>query len=171
MNGRGSWFTLAKMTIRGFDELELKLSQIGKMSTEIAKDVVMAGAQPVADEIRRGLESLPVDELKQLKPGEKFDVTPYGELKDLADSLGIAPPDVDSQGNVNTKIGFDGYGSYPSKKYPKGLPNKLLARAIESGSSVRQKKPFVRQAVNRSKKRAIEEMKKKCDEEIKLIME
>lgn len=162
---------MAKMTIRGFDELELKLSQFGKMSTEIAKDVVMAGAQPVADEIRRGLESLPVDELKQLKAGEKFNVTPYGELKDLADSLGIAPPDIDSQGNVNTKVGFHGYGSYPSKKYPKGLPNKLLARAIESGSSVRHKQPFVRLAVNRSKKRAKEEMSKKFDEEIKLIME
>ena len=140
------------------------------MSTEIAKDVVMAGAQPVADEIRKGLESLPVDELKQLEAGDKFNVTPYGELKDLYDSLGIAPPDVDSQGNVNTKVGFDGYGSYPTKKYPKGLPNKLLARSIESGSSVRKKKPFVRQAVNRSKKKAKEEMGKKCDEKIKLIM-
>ena len=162
---------MAKMTIRGMDELELKLSQLGKMSTEIAKDVVMAGAQPVADEIRKGLESLPVDELKQLKAGEKFNVSPYGEIKDLQDSLGIAPPDVDSAGNINTKVGFDGYGSYPSKKYPKGLPNKLLARSIESGSSVRQKKPFVRHAVNRSRKKSIEEMSKKYDKEIKLIME
>lgn len=171
MNGRGSWFILAKMTIRGFDELELKLSQLGKMSTEIAKDVVMAGAQPVADEIRKGLNSLPVDELKQLKSGEKFNVSPQGELKDLADSLGIAPPDIDHAGNVNTKVGFHGYGSYPSKKYPQGLPNKLLARSIESGSSVRQKRPFVRTAVNRAKPTALKEMAKKCDEEIKLIME
>ena len=34
----------------------MKLSQLGKMSTEIAKDVVMAGAKPIADEIRKGLE-------------------------------------------------------------------------------------------------------------------
>lgn len=162
---------MAKMTIKGTDELALQLSKLGKMSTEIAKDVVMAGAQPVADEIRKALESLPVDELKQLKAGEKFNVSAYGELKDLADSLGIAPPDVDKAGNVNTKIGFDGYGSYPSEKYPKGLPNPLLARAIESGSSVRKKRPFVRTAVNRSKKKSLEEMQKKCDEEIKLIFE
>lgn len=162
---------MAKMTIKGTDELELKLSQLGKMSTKIAKDVVMAGAQPVADEIRRGLQSLPVDELKQLKSGEKFNISPYGELKDLADSLGIAPPDVDGAGNVNTKIGFGGYGSYPTKKYPKGVPNKLVARSIESGSSVRQKKPFVRTAVNRSKKKSLEEMQKKCDKEIEIIMD
>lgn len=162
---------MAKMTIKGTDELALKLSKLGKMSVEIAKDVVMAGAQPVADEIRKGLESLPVDELKQLKDGETFNVSPYGEIKDLLDSLGITKPDVDGAGNVNTKIGFDGYGSYPSKKYPKGLPNPLLARAIESGSSVRKKMPFVRSAVKRSKKKALEEMQKKCDEEIKIIFE
>jgi len=162
---------MAKMTIRGTDELELQLSKLGKMTTEIAKDVVMAGAQPVADEIRKGLESLPVDELKQLRADEKFNVSPYGELKDLADSLGIAPPDIDHAGNVNTKVGFHGYGSYPTKKYPKGLPNKLLARAIESGSSVRKKNPFIRKAVNRSKKKSLEEMQKKFDEEIELIIE
>lgn len=162
---------MAKMTIRGTDELELQLSKLGTMSTKIAKDVVMAGAQPVADEIRKGLNSLPVDGLRQLKDGEKFNVSPQGELKDLADSLGIAPPDVDTSGNVNNKIGFGGYGSYPTKKYPKGLPNKLIARSIESGSSVRQKKPFVRQAVNRSKNKSLQEMQKKCDEEIKIIME
>lgn len=159
------------MTIKGADELALQLSKLGKMSTEIAKDVVMAGAQPVADEIRKRLESLPVDDLKQLKSGEKFDVSPYGEIKDLLNSLGITKPDLDGAGNVNTKIGFDGYGSYPSKKYPQGLPNPLLARSIESGSSVRKKIPFIRQAVNRSKGKALEEMQKKCDEEIKIIFE
>jgi hypothetical protein len=162
---------MAKMTIKGTDELALQLSRLRNKSTEIAKDIVMAGAQPVADEIRRGLESLPVDELKQLKAGEKFNVSAYGELKDLAESLGIAPPDIDNAGNVNTKVGFKGYGSYPTKNYPKGVPNKLIARSIESGSSVRQKQPFVRQAVNRSKKKALEEMQKKCDEEIKIIFE
>jgi len=160
---------MAKITIKGTDELALQLSRLGKMSTEIAKDIVMAGAQPIADEIRKGLQSLPVDELKHLKKGEVFNVTPYGELKDLLDSFGITKPDVDRAGNINTKIGFDGYGSYPSRKYPKGLPNTLLARAIESGSSVRKKMPFVRQAVNKSKKKALEKMQKKCDEEIKKL--
>jgi len=161
---------MAKMTIKGTDELAIKLSKLGKMSTEIAKDVVMAGAQPVADEIRRALDELQVDKLRYLKTGDKFNVSPWGEIDDLKKSLGIAPPDVDSDGNVNTKVGFHGYGSYPTKKYPKGLPNKLIARSIESGSSVRKKKPFVRLAVNRSKSKSLEEMRKKCDEEIEIIM-
>lgn len=141
---------MAKMTIKGTDELELQLSKLGTMSTKIAKDVVMAGAQPVADEIRKGLQA-------NLQ-GSKY------SKGDLLDSLGIAPPDVDSQGNVNTKIGFDGYDS-------EGVANQLKARVMESGTSKIKKRPFVRPAVNKSKKRALEAMQKKFDEEIKIIIE
>lgn len=162
---------MAKMTIKGIDELSLQLSELGNMSTKIAKDVVMAGAQPVADEVRNGIRTLPVDGLRYLKDGDELNVVTSGALKDLDNSMGIAPPDVDRNGNINTKIGFHGYGSYPSKKYPKGLPNKLLARAIASGSSVRKKNPFIRKAVNRSKKESLEAMQKKFDEEIELIIE
>jgi HK97 gp10 family phage protein len=141
---------MAKMTIKGTDQLELQLSKLGNMSTKIAKDVVMAGAQPVADEIRKGLENN--------LAGSKY------SKGDLLDSLGIAPPGVDNQGNVNTKIGFDGYDS-------NGVANQLKARVMESGSSKQKKKPFVRPAVNRSKKRVEEAMQKKFDKEIKLIIE
>ncbi len=120
------------------------------MSTEIAKNVVMAGAQPVADEIRKGL--------KANLQGSEY------STGDLENSLGIAPPDVDRNGNINTKIGFDGYDS-------KGVPNVIKARVMESGSSRQKKRPFVRTAVNRSRKNALEEMNKKYDEEIKKIME
>jgi len=161
---------MAKMTISGLEELELKLSKLGSMTEEVAKRVVIAGAQPVADEIRKGLESLPIDNLKYLKSGDRFNVSPLGEVEDLKKSLGITPPKVDNDGNINVKVGFDGYGSYPTKEYPKGHPNALIARGIESGSSVRQKKPFVRPAVNRSKKKALEEMQKIADEEIEIIM-
>ena len=137
------------MTIKSSGKLALKLSQLGKMSTEIAKDVVMAGAKPIADEIRKGLE-------KNLQ-GSKY------TKGDLLDSFGIASPDVDRNGNINTKIGFHGYDS-------KGIPNVVKARAMESGTSIQSKKPFVRPAVNRSKKKALEEMEKKFNEEIELIL-
>ena len=139
---------MARMTIKGTDELAIQISRLETMSTEIAKDVVMAGAQPVADEIRKGLE-------KNLQ-GSKY------STGDLLDSLGIAPPDVDRNGNVNTKVGFDGYDR-------KGVPNIVKARVMESGSSKQKKRPFVRPAVNRSKQKAIEEMQKKLDEELKKI--
>lgn len=159
---------MAKMEIRGFDELELQLSELA--SPELAKEVVIAGAQPVADQIRKNLEALPEDKFRRLKDGEVFTGVPKQQKKDLLDGLGITPPDVDFNGNTNVKIGFDGYGEIPTKKYPKGVPNQLLARAVESGSSVRKKTPFVRKAVNKAKKLAEAEMQKKLDEKIEIIM-
>ena len=47
---------MAKMTVKGTDELALKLSKLGKNADEVAKKVVRAGANPIADEIRRNLE-------------------------------------------------------------------------------------------------------------------
>ena len=159
---------MARMEIRGFDELELRLSKLA--DPELAKDVVMAGAQPVADEIRKNIETLPEDKFRYLNKGEVFTGVPKQQKQDLLDSLGITPPDIDFNGNTNTKIGFDGYGKIPTKKYPKGVPNQLLARAVESGSSVRKKTPFIRKAVNKAKKLAEAEMQKKLDEKVEIIM-
>ena len=156
------------MEIRGFDELELQLSKLA--DPEISKEVVQAGAQPIADQIRKNLEGLPEDKFRYLKKNEVFTGIPKQQKQDLLNSLGITPPDIDFDGNTNIKIGFDGYGKIPTKKYPKGVPNQLLARAVESGSSVRKKTPFVRKAVNKAKKLAEAEMQKKLDEHIEIIM-
>jgi len=159
---------MARMEIRGFDELELQLSKLA--DPEISKEVVQAGAQPIADQIRKNLEGLPEDKFRYLNKGEVFVGVPKQQKQDLLDSLGITPPDIDFDGNTNIKIGFDGYGKIPTKKYPKGVPNQLLARAVESGSSVRKKTPFIRKAVNKAKKLAEAEMQKKLNEHIEIIM-
>jgi hypothetical protein len=152
----------------GLEAYMKELARFGNDEPEIAKKVVVAGAQPVADAIRNRLENLPEDQFRRLKEGDVFNGLPQGEWKDLMDNMGIAPPKVDGDGNTNTKVGFKGYGSFPTKKYPKGVPNAMLARAIESGSSVRKKTPFVRPAVNKSKALAIEEMEKAINNEIKI---
>lgn len=159
---------MARLEIKGFEEIELQLSKLA--DPKLAKDLVMAGAQPVADEIRKSIEGLPEDKFRYLKKDEIFTGVPKNQKKDLLDSLGITPPDIDYDGNTNTKIGFDGYGSMPTKKYPKGVPNQLLARSIESGSSVRKKTPFIRKATNKAKKQVEAEMQKKLDEHIEIIV-
>lgn len=138
---------MAKMEIRGIDEYSDQISKLGKKAVEISGKVVMAGADPVADAIRGELE-------KNLQGSE------YSK-GDLLDSFGIAPPGVDSQGNTNTKIGFEGYDR-------EGTPNALKARAMESGTSTQKKRPFVRPAVNRVKARAIDAMGKTLEKEIKI---
>jgi len=138
---------MARMTIRGLDEYAMKLSKLGADAPKIAKKVVMAGANPIADEIRKNLQANLAD--------SKY------STGDLLDSFGIAPPDVDHLGNTNTKIGFEGYDR-------KGVPNALKARAMESGTSTQPKKPFVRPAVNKMKQKAIEEMGRVLDAELKI---
>jgi HK97 gp10 family phage protein len=159
---------MAKMTVNAGEDLINKLAKLSKDSDIIAKKVVRAGANPLADEIRKNIQSLPVEEMRTLQDGEKFDVITSGGKKDLLDGLGVTPPGMDKNGNTNVKVGFEGYGSYPTKKYHKGIPNALLARSIESGSSVRQKKPFIRPAINKTKEKCKEEMSKKFDEEVKI---
>lgn len=150
------------MTVKGLDEYADKLLRLGKDAPRIAKKVVLAGAQPVADEIRKNLKANINDPSPVGKGGDSIVKQNYGKSTgDLLDSLGIAPPDVDRNGNTNTHVGFSGYDS-------KGVPNALKARAMESGTSTLKKRPFVRPAVNKTKQKAINEMGKKLDEEIKI---
>lgn len=153
---------MAKMTIKGMDEYSLKLSKLGKASVEISKKVVMAGANPVANEIRKNLEANIRDPSPVGKNSNRMVKKNYGKSTgDLLNALGVAPPGVDRLGNTNTKIGFEGYDR-------KGVPNALKARAMESGTSRLKKRPFIRPAVNKTKKKAIEEMGKTLEEEIKI---
>lgn len=141
MNGCGK---LAKMTFKAGDEYALKLSKFATGSEEIAKKAIYEGAKIVADEIRNNLEGI----LSEEATGE------------LLDSFGITPIETDDQGNWNAKIGFDGYDS-------NGIANQLKARALESGTSKGQKKkPFVRPAINKTKKSVIAKMGEVIDQEI-----
>lgn len=155
------------MEITGFKDLEMQLSKIGDL--DFAKEVAEAGAKPLADAIRKSIENLPEDEFRFLQPGEKFDGVPKNQKKDLLDSLGVSPADVDHGGNTNIKVGFDGYGTYKTARYPQGLPNALLMRAIESGSSVRKKRPTIRPTVNKVRSETTEAMQLKYDERIHSI--
>lgn len=156
-----------KLDLSGIDELEMQLSKLS--STDISMAVVGAGAQPLADEIRKSLDALPEDKFRRLKPNEVFSGVPKQQKRDLQNSLGVTPAKVDRNGNANIKVGFDGYGSFKTKKYPNGLPNQLLARSIESGSSVRVKTPFARVGALKAKNKVIKAMQDELDKQVRKI--
>ena len=141
---------MAKMSVSGLDEYIDKLSKLGSKMPEVAKRAVQAGVNPLADEVRKQLE-------KNLQ-GSKY------STGDLLDSLGTTPVGVDKNGVYNAKVGFSGYDR-------KGVPNALKARAMESGTSRQPKKPFMRPAVNRAKKRVLEEMGRSIDMDLKIYAE
>ena len=164
---------MAKVSFKGAAEYAeaLRKLEFTAQGGELMETAAHAGAAPGADEIRRRLRNLPEDEYRRLAPGETFSGLPEGQKQDLLDSLGVAPPQRDRKGFVNVKVGFDGYGSHPTKAYPRGVPNALIARATESGSSVREKTPFVRPAVNATRNKAVDEMDKSITDGLKKIFE
>ena len=164
---------MARVSFKGSQEYALRLRELEHTAAQgkLLEEAVKAGAKPVADEIRRRLDALPSDDFRKLEPGEKFTGLPVVNHLDLLDSFGLTPVDRDRNGFVHVKAGFDGYGSKPTKAYPKGIPNQLLARAVESGSSVREKTPFVRPAVNATRKEAEAEMDRVVRQELEKIFE
>ena len=108
--------------------------------------------------------------LREEIPKNKLTGISRKQKQDLIAGFGLSPME-DSGDFINTKAGFEGYGSIKTKKYPKGTPNAMLMRSVESGTSFREKRPTVRPAVNRAKKRAQEAMEKELDKQIKERME
>lgn len=170
-NGFGK-FEMAKFQVRGFEEYERALSRLGGQTEEIAKQGVYVAAKIVADAIKDALKGLPVVEgdIKGLPPVGTPESPLTGvsrkQKEDLIDSMGIPPIEMNHDGYIETKIGWDGYGSIPTKKYPKGVPNQMLIRSIESGTSFRKKNPVIRRAVTKSKKAAIEALNAEIEKAI-----
>lgn len=140
---------MARMTFKVGEEYALKLSRLAAGSEEAAKKAVYAAAGIVADKVRVNLNANLAGSTQSTGA--------------LADSLGITPVSQDQDGFWNAKIGFDGYDE-------KGVPNQLKARVMESGSSKIKKRPFVRPAVNATKRAAVEAMQRVIDEEIEKTM-
>lgn len=138
---------MAEMKVKGLDEYIDKLEKLGSKMPEVAKKAVKAGVNPLADEVRKQLE-------KNLRGSEY-------STGDLIDSLGITPVDEDKNGVYNAKVGFSGYDR-------KGVPNALKARAMESGTSRQRKKPFMRPAVNRARKKVLAEMGRSIDADLRI---
>ena len=166
---------MASIEFDGIDEYAKRLSILWKDSEEICKRAVYEGANVVANAIRSNLDSIPVQEGENGLPpyaneGEMLYGVSRRQKADLIDAFGLAPIK-NEQDYINTKAGFDGYGSVKTKKYPKGTPNAMLMRSVESGTYFRKKHPVVRPAVNRSRKPAQAKMDETINQEIEKRME
>ena len=151
----------------GFDEYMAKLNELQANTTSLVKRAVYDGAAVVANEVRASIEALPSTDRNPPK-GEPLGVLDY-EKDGLLEGLGLSGMKNDD-GFIYTHVGFEGYNRLKSKKYPKGHPNSMIARSIESGSSVRAKHPFMRKALQNAKQKAINAMAARLDEDISNIV-
>lgn len=146
------------------------LQKINAVTDEVIGEAVYEMAKVVADSVRASIQALPTvsNEANIATYKKGYSRLSDKEKQGLLDGFGISPLQEDS-GFVNVKLGFDGYNNVKTKKYPQGQPNALIARVTESGSSYREKTPFMRPAVNASKKPAEAAGRAKFDERIAAI--
>ena len=155
---------------KGLDNYIAYLQSINAVTDEMIGEAVYDMAKVVADKVRANIEALPAvsNEANIATYREGYSRLSEPEKQGLLDGFGVSPLQDDS-GYRNVKMGFDGYNSVKTKKYPQGHPNALIARVTESGSSYREKTPFIRPAVNAARKPAEKAGQAKIDEKIKSI--
>lgn len=139
---------MAKFTVKTGTEFSSKIYALGKNAKTAIESSLKGGAAVMADEIRRGIGGLP----------SATGVTKKG----LEEGLGISPVREDG-GVYDVKVGFEGYND-------RGVPNAMMARIMESGTSKTPKHPFVEPAKRRAKKAAIAAMQEAFDKECEKIM-
>lgn len=148
-----------KLEVLGIEELIGQLEGLAESSGEMYKRAAYAGAKVVADELKKGLNNLKVVKARWGTPEKPLEGVTAARKADLIASMGISP--IENDGTKTTvSIGFHGYGSRPTKHFPQGIPNQMLMRSVESGTSFMVKQPVVRPAVNRAKKQAEAAMEK-----------
>lgn len=155
---------------KGLNNYIAYLQKLNLVTDEVIGEAVYEMANVVADKVRANIQALPAvpnaANIATYRQGYSRLSEP--EKQGLLDGFGVSPMQ-DDNGYKNVKLGFDGYNSIKTKKYPKGQPNALIARVTESGSSYREKTPFIRPAVNASKKQAEQAGQMKIDEKIAAI--
>lgn len=129
---------MAVIQFKAGESFSFTVGQLEKLALSACKHGVYEGAKVAIENIK---PKIPVD------------------TGDMRDSFGISPFETDETG-VNTKLGFAGYDR-------KGVPNQLKARAIESGTSTMQKRPFMRPAIKACKAHIEQTLKDETEKELK----
>lgn len=164
---------MATLRFRGLDEYLQKLQRMQKNTPGLLTRITYEMAGIIADEVKRNIDALPAEPdteaLKAYAEGRKAPLT-ISQKRGLQQGFGISPME-ESDGYFNVKLGFDGYNDTKTNKYPRGQPNVMIARSLESGSSVWDKHPFVRPAVNRKRKEAEQRAQQMINEALSEEME
>lgn len=162
---------MATLKFEGLDEYERLLSQLAESKTikEVCGATIYAGANVMADAIRGGIESLPVVPPNRMgTPDQKLGGITSQQKAGLLDGFGITPMQ-HKDGFYEVKLGFDGYNDVRTTAYPNGQPNSLIARSVNSGTSFRQKIPFIDRSARSAKKETEAAMMAACDDEFKKL--
>lgn len=161
---------MPKLSFSGIDEYFGKLNALEKSTQGLIKRAVFDGAAVAVEAVRAQIKALPeVEDHYVAEANRPIRGITATQKRGLLDGLGLSKMQ-NSNGFINTKTGFSGYNSTKTRKYPNGQPNALIAGAVNSGSSVRTKIPFVSKAAKAAKPGAEAAMQKRFDEDTKKLM-
>lgn len=150
---------MGKMSCKGLDEFASDIYALDINAERVLKRGVYAGMNVVVKAVAKEIDALPIDE-KQEHGIKKM------QKQGLQHGLGIAKIE-EKDGVVDTKTGFAGYNLIKTKKYPNGQPNAMIARAVVSGTSFREKNDFIGRAMKAAKAEAIRAAGEEMDRAIK----
>ena len=153
---------MAKLKFEGLEEYERQLLKLQKISPDCIGKAIFDGAAIIADAVKSNIEALPIDERTYVKNGQVLNGITSEQKQGLINGFGIARMQ-DEGGYKHVKLGFSGYNSVTTKAFPTGQPNSIIARSVNSGSSFRQRIPFVDNAVNATKAAAEQKMQETFD--------
>lgn len=156
---------MAKLKFEGLEEYERQLLKLPGITDKVIGKSVYEGAKIVADAVKASIADIPVDN-RRVKDGEMLHGISQAQKNGLEAGFGVSRMR-DENGYFNVKLGFDGYNDVKTKTFPNGQPNGMIARSINSGTSFRQKYPFVDNAVRNTKDAAEQAMIKTFDEALK----
>lgn len=160
---------MATISFKNGDDYLFRISKLeASLQDEVCGEAIFGATKIVTDAVRREIEALPTDESYGTEENPTRGPKRL-QVDGLLRGLGIASMQNDG-GFLNVKIGFKGYNTIKSKRWPQGQPDQMVARSIERGTIWMKANPFVKRAVAKTRKAAIESMKKTVDEKIEDIM-
>ena len=154
-----------EMNVDGMAEISELLGKLEERAPAVASGALYEGAGVMADEIRKGAETIKTEPFKYTKNGTRM---PSPEEKEIVQTAAAGIAKFNKNGTeVDTSVGFRnaGYAELAGKMVP--IPK--IVNAINSGTSFMRKQPFVRRAASKATPKALEAMRKKIEAEFEAI--
>ena len=151
-----------EMKVDGMTEISELLEKMDKEAPAVAARALYEGAGVMAEEIRKGAESIQTAPFKYAKRGETRLPSPEEKQIVLNAAAGIAKFKKDGT-EVDTSVGFanSGYADLNGKTKP--VP--VIVNAINSGTSFMKKQPFIRKAAKSGGTKAMAAMKQSIEKD------
>ena len=146
---------MATITFDGLDEYREQMEEILRQVPKMVSASLYEGAGVLADAVQQEIVGL-----KELEPSQR---------RGLQNGLGVARFWQENGATV-TKIGFDGYNTRRTKRWPNGQPNALIARSLIRGTSWRMPNRFTNRAAKNARQKCVGVMRTRFDIELQKHM-